>query len=197
MRRAKTFLVLGALVAGAAYLVIEYGNMTLIELNIRITEEGYASDRLRWQLILAALDTGLSNPILGVSPQRLPVELGRYVGISGRGIDAHNVLGLIFGGTGFLGFFSFLAFGYAMFFRNKLAQISARANEAHFLLRCMIVVWFTRAMFSGEIIFSPSFSLALGMAIGLCVATGVWQRPQRIVSPRMAFGRQASRVRAA
>lgn len=180
VRRARKLLLLGAIVGFTIYLILSFGNVKVIEFNWRMTEEGYASDHLRVQLIQAGVEIGVQNPILGVSPQRLPYELARRVPV-GPAIDAHNVFTLIFGGSGTLTLIALLIFGWSLWRAppGQRAERSAGVVEAHFLMRCMLIVWCARGMFGGEVLYSPSFSLGLGLCVGLCLCRGVWPRRGR------------------
>ena len=47
---------------------MKFGNRQMISHRIQQTEEGYSADRLRIDLLVASIKTGLANPIIGVSP---------------------------------------------------------------------------------------------------------------------------------
>jgi O-antigen ligase len=175
------------LLAFVAYLlVVNFSATDVIEHRIDLTRGGYQSDRGRTELIQESVQIGLENPLLGVSPQQLPYDLARRMRVPGDAIDPHNLFGLIAGGCGLLGTLSLFALGWTMWTRSsprRARALSPAARSAHALLRMALVLWIVRGMFSREVLYSPSFGVAIGLAIGLCVRADVWKRkPRRKVS---------------
>src|SRR5205814_3465248 len=100
-RNFKATLVL-ALVAGAAYyLVTDEGVPKVLQLRMEQTVSGYSSDDLRKELFSTAMAIAVENPILGMSPGGLPLELARRLDPEIMSLDPHNVIGHIAGGSGF------------------------------------------------------------------------------------------------
>lgn len=176
VRRLRSLVLLIVLVGTASYLVMSLGNTSLLE--HRLTQTTAHSGDLRWHLVSGAIEVGVKNPMMGVSPQKLPVEIARLAGVRGAVLDTHNVFALLFGGTGFVGFGLFLFAGYMLWRRPRgFRALPPRVKEAHYLLRCMLVLWVLRGQFTAEILYSPAFSLGLGLCIGLCVIRGLWTQP--------------------
>jgi hypothetical protein len=118
---------------------------------------------------------GLEHPVLGVSPQVLPIRLAQRLYpdfASGEGIQTHNVFAHIIGGCGFIAMAVLLYAAWALFFwrpRYRGGPESADFYDARSLLRMMLILWGVRGMFSQEILFNPGFCMGLGLAIGLCM----------------------------
>jgi hypothetical protein len=152
-----------------------------------------SADSLRIQLLKAAFEVGLENP-LGVSPQNVQFELAKKIDWK-TAIDAHNVFGYIVAGCGYLVLAVFFALGWVLWRRpisERVAGISAwmifSGSPPFRLLRMMLAMWFIRGIFSREILYSPGFCIGLGMTIGLCISQGMWklQSPPRAAVPRFA-----------
>jgi len=46
-------------------------------------------------------------------------------------------------------------------------------RDARRLMRMMVILWVVRGMFTREILYNPSFNIALGLTIGLCMLAQV------------------------
>lgn len=182
LRKARRALVVVGLILGATLLVDHYGNTELIEQRLAETEVAYKDDTLRIWLVTTSFEIGLDNPFVGVSPQGMPSELGLRAP-DGASKSTHNVFATIFGGGGLL--LSFVSFIVAAGFWSRpgygpsLERGSART--AHNLLRAMVFLWCVRGLFSDEILYSQSFSMGLGLCVGLCICRGVWSPDHREV----------------
>jgi hypothetical protein len=172
IRRFRQFVLLAILVGTAVYLPSRYGNTEMIEHRIEQTREGYGSDRLRIELITHALEVAAQHPIFGASPQRLPYEVARRSPIRGVLTDLHNVFALIIGGGGALLSLAFMGLFIALWQRPRgwFRELkSTPLGEAHDLLRAMVLLWCVRGFFSAEILYTPAFSLGIGICIGLVI----------------------------
>jgi O-antigen ligase len=192
VRRVRTTLLLVTLAGLAAGAVMLYGNTLILE--DRLAKTNVVTSRLRVRLALSALEVGVKHPLLGASPQGLPEEMARLSGVRALVLDSHNVTGLIIGGTGALGTGAFVLLVWVLARRPRGFRKYATPDqrEAHFLLRAMMLLWIVRGQFTAEILYSPSFSLALGLCIGGCIITGVWHPPPRATAlPRVSWARRA------
>ena len=57
-------------------------------------------------------------------------------------------------------------------------------RDARTLLRMMVALWVLRGFFSREILYNPSFSIGLGLAIGLCMLAEVARRQTAVTTPK-------------
>jgi hypothetical protein len=178
IRNLKRLALIVCFAGSTTYLINHFGNRSVLERRIQETEEGYSSDQLRMELFVASLKVGLANPIIGVSPQRIGFDIQRRSGVMAELTDTHNVYATIGGGSGMIALTLLFTIGWLLWRRPRgsWAWADGRQEEAHYLLRCMVVLWAVRGFFSAEIIYSPAFSLAMGACIGFCISRGVWQR---------------------
>ena len=115
--------------------------------------------------------------MIGVSPQRLPMEIGRHLSVIFNGqrvIDSHNVFGHVIAACGLICFGALLALGWTLwnwrpYDGSKVGGKDDSLRQARSLLRMMIARWVLRGMFTREILYNPSFNIALGLAIGYCL----------------------------
>lgn len=192
VRRLRTLLLLITVAGLAAGAVMFYGNRLILE--DRLAKTNVVTSRLRVRLAVSALEVGAKYPLLGASPQNLPEEMARLSGVRSLVLDSHNVTGLIVGGTGALGTLSFLGLAWVLWRRPRgfRRYATAEQREAHYLLRAMMLLWIVRGQFTAEILYSPSFSLALGVCLGGCILCGVWSPPPRAAPlPRVSWARRA------
>ena len=180
LRRARNVVLLSGLIAAGVLLVDHFGNTPLIEERIEVTQDGYTSDAYRIWIIQSSIKIGLENPLIGVSPQQLPREIA-MLGASAFSPSTHNVFALMFGGGGFVLIGVALLFGLGLWYRPAwgAAPYEKEARVYHNLLRATVFLWCLRGMFTDEILYSPSFSLALGLCVGACVFSGVWSIESR------------------
>ena len=137
---------------------------------------GNESDESRIGLFLSCLAVGMENPIIGVSPQRLPWEIGRKMQIqSGLNVyDPHNVFGHIIGGSGVICLAALGAVAWTLCTLKPrsgppLGGSEDPARAVRSLLRMYVALWAVRGMFSREVLYNPSFNIALGLCIGLFI----------------------------
>lgn len=140
------------------------------------SERGVRGNDIRFELISSSLEIGVSSPLLGVSPQGLPYELGERLQLGG-GVYSHNVFAHIVGGTGLLSTLALIGLTAWLWVRPQSCRVGPGAawrRNIHTVLRIMLVLWFIRGFFTHEILYSPAFSLGLGVILGLCRVEGVW-----------------------
>jgi len=182
---ARGVVIVGVLGYATYFAITNFGTTSVFEFRVKQTLEGSTSDVNRKALVIAALKIGMDNPVVGVSPQQLPFELGREME-SGEYSAPHNVLGQLVGGSGLI-CTAALAFVAISLWRLKppgrAPQISDAFKAARSVLRMMLVLWAFRGMFTAEILYSPAFSMAIGLLIGLCVTIGRRERAQAGARP--------------
>jgi hypothetical protein len=179
-RRGKGMLLVAGIVAAVAFLLIRFGSTAALDTRLKQTAVGNESDHYRVAILLACLEIGLENPILGVSPSSITVEIGRRTSVKFRNgyIDSHNVFAHIFAGSGLICFAALLGVGWVLWNWKPRGGIPLGGQEdplrsARHLLRMMIFLWIVRGMFTREILYNPSFNIAMGLVIGLCMLAEV------------------------
>lgn len=194
VRGRRNIVILVAVLGLSGYVGSKFGNLEMLEHRIRQTQYGQTADSMRRDLIVTAIDIFVENPLMGVSPQRLGLELGRRAPLKARAYDSHNVFAGIIGGGGLLLLLPFVALGLWLWRRPRaLAYLPATSppRDAHFLLRAMVVTLVVRGLFTAEVLYNPAAALGLGAVIGLCNVRGVW----RLAVPRLAPRTRVSRPR--
>ena len=182
-RNIKSVLLICLLAIGTYYTLTRYIGTELVERKFDQTIAENESDETRFELIPTAIQIAFDNPLFGVSPQDLPYELGRRLPneatLVGEALllDPHNVIAFILAGSGFPCFFALLLLGWILWQRPKqwkvLSQVTD-AKDSHALLRTMVLLWLLRGMFTREILYSPNFSMGLGLCMGFCISQGLW-----------------------
>ncbi len=175
-RRGKGLLLV-AMVAGiVAGIMVQYGRTHVLDERLKQTVEGNKSDEHRIEIIKACIEIGVENPLVGVSPQMLPTEIGRHMSVASHmvWVEAHNVFAHIIAASGFICLLSLFAVGYTMWaWRPRGGGTIGGKDDPLYdprsLMRMMVVLWVVRGMFTREIMFSPSFNIALGLIIGYCM----------------------------
>lgn len=166
---------MGGIVAG--YLAYS-GSTRALDRRLGQTVEGNASDESRVRLVLISARVCLENPIIGVSPQGLPLILARYSGKQTgqyRGAyAAHNVFAHVAGGSGIFCFAALMLLGWALWNPTPKDPRFPESKDdpvriVRGLLRMMVVFWFVRGQFTSEIHFNPSCNIALGLMLGLYI----------------------------
>lgn len=174
VRRLRTLLLSVTVTVLGGTIVTVYADRSVIQ--DRLDKTNAEAPQLRLALVAAAFKVSVDNPLLGASPQALPREMSRQSGgVRGHAYDTHNTTALLVGGTGLLGVLGFLGLGWSLWRRPRwFDRATPEQRDAHYLLRAMLILWAVRGQFTSEILFSPAFSLALGICIGGGVAAGVW-----------------------
>lgn len=175
-RRGKGLLLVGFISAAVAFWIVQYGSTKVLDEKMHETVSGYAGDRIRRDILYACLDIGLENPIIGVSPQILPFEIGRRLSLRHNlhVLEAHNIFAHLFAASGVLCLGALFAVGWTMCAwkprgGGKVGGNDDPLRDAVRLMRMMVVLWFVRGNFTRDILFNPSFNIGLGLAIGLCM----------------------------
>ncbi len=175
-RRGQGLLLVGFVVAALVVWISQFGDTTVLNERMRQTVEGTKSDNYRLEIFRTCVEICLSNPVIGVSPQNLPFEIGRrnQVGHGDNFINSHNVFGHVMGGSGVFCLMALAATAGTMWFWKPRNGIPIRANdgllyEARSLMRMLIVLWAVRGVFTNDILYNPSFNIAIGLCIGLCI----------------------------
>lgn len=178
-RKAKGILLVAAVAGAVVFYIANYGSTVVLSRRLEQTAEGTESDRLRRDLIGTCIKIAIENPILGASPQGLPLAIGRHLQTEYRHdiIDPHNVFAHVLGGCGII------CFGFLIFTGISLWQygkpIKNREADREYpdlgrLLRMMLFLWFVRGMFSREILYAPGFCIGLGIIIGAVAIQRRW-----------------------
>ena len=177
-RQAKTALIVVTFALIVAGLIFGMGRSDVIASKIQQMEKNKDRDTVRLDLFLKCLELGLTHPIAGVSPQELPLALGRQLQLQYKldFVRPHNVVAQIIGGSGLICFAALLYIAWSMCtiqpVRPKGSYDQARFNESRSLLRMMLCIWLVRGLFSEEILFSPGFGMGIGIAVGICILHG-------------------------
>ncbi len=159
----------------------EWGTAAVVQHRVDQTLGGYESDNYRVELAVSSIEVGLENPLLGASPRGLGVELSRRVVSDLGAVDPHNVIAHVFGGSGVLTLLALLALGYALWSPVPFSRTQAFADGRR-LTRFLLVLWFFRGMFTREVLYSPTFCIAIGLALGWAMR-GMLANPSPSVSP--------------
>ncbi len=187
------FILLGVLTASTIGILIGLQATKAFERRLEQTEEGIQSDRLRVDLFWTSFQIGLENPILGRSPQQLPYELGRRLSSYGEPmIDTHNVFAHLIGGAGVICTLAFILAALAFWFWRppgmRRGQGPPGFYDARNFLRMTLVLFAVRGLFSREVLYNPSFCMAIGLAIGLCIVEGEAAKRGAQQPPQVPFG---------
>lgn len=160
---------------GAGYWITNFANTSVAERRLEETQEGTSSDKLRLELIRNAFVVSLEHPLLGVSPEHLPFELGRLSKISEVAwIDPHNVFGHVAGGSGLICLLGLIGAGWSMWHWPISAKTRKDPSASMYIaavkvMHSMLILWVVRGMFSREILYNPGVCIGLGIAIGWCM----------------------------
>ena len=183
-RRIRSTVLLCILAFGAYYTIVNYLSPKIFEQRVQKTIDSSQSDAARPLLLTTSLEIAFENPLRGVSPQGLQLELARRLPThavwAGKRlvVDSHNVVMDILGGCGIFTFAVFLYLGWLLWRRPHpvpvLPNTKKAAMSSHAALRVMMLLWFLRGMFTREVLYSPAFCIGFGLLIGMCILEGVW-----------------------
>jgi hypothetical protein len=127
-----------------------------------------------------AVNVGLNNPILGVGKQQAEIQVGQQIEDARDRTEIHNVFGEIIAGGGVPLTLAFATMIVAFLRRPKEWAAMGRAGpaekQARGLLRITLLLLLIRGMFTGAVLTTPGFMLALGIALGASIAHA--PRPQ-------------------
>jgi hypothetical protein len=196
-RRGQGLLLVGFVVAALVVWISQFGDTKVLNERMRQTVEGNKSDSYRVEIFQTCVEVCLSNPVIGVSPQNLPIELGRrnQVGHGDNYINSHNVFAHIMAGSGVFCLMAMGATAAVLWFwkpRNGV-PITGKDDplyDARSLMRMLLVLWAVRGVFTNDILYNPSFNIAIGLCIGLCLLA---ERMRESVATGGARGVYASR----
>ena len=190
-RRGKGFFIVGLVAVLVFAFITQFGSTAAFDARMEETTEGISSDQHRVMIVQTCWDIGWENPMMGVSPQQLSFEIGRRlnVEIALNYIDSHNVFAHLFAGSGVFCLLSLCLVSWTLWFwkpRNgiKIGRRNDPLRDARFLMRMMLVLWFMRGNFTREILYNPSFCIAVGLCIGYCMLADVER--ESIVSDKPA-----------
>jgi hypothetical protein len=167
----KAAIIFAALGSVVLAIVMMFYSTRHLERRVEQSKELSSSDAMRRDLIIQSILIGLENPMLGVSPKNLHIELANRLGWADTpGIDTHNVYGHIIGGCGLVAFFIFCYLGRELW-RWQVPHTATYYGrfgflEARKLLRYTIILFCVRGIFAAEILFAPCFCIAIGLGIG-------------------------------
>jgi O-antigen ligase len=157
----------------------------------RTFDEKMTTDVKRIDLLLYSIQIGLENPIIGVSPVGLRYELALRLGAHRAIADPHNVFASVIGGSGLICFSALVYIGWALCTPRKAKNVPddevPNFYLARRLSRMLVVLWVVRGMFTREILYNPSFCLAIGMCIGLCLESGGYLRKAKTLARQLAY----------
>lgn len=190
-RRGKGLLLVGAVAGIVAYGIIQYGSTKVLDERVRQTFTGNESDYYRRDILMACWEITMENALIGVSPQKLPFEIGRRTSnLYHYGyVESHNVFAHVSAGSGLICLVVLMAVGYTMWTwkpaDGMLPEKDDPAREARSALRMMVILWVMRGIFTREILYNPSFNIAFGLVIGLCILAETAQK-SGVARPRAA-----------
>lgn len=148
--------------------------LPVVEERIALTQAGYSSDELREQLYQAGAEIFLASPIYGSGLPRISDELAARVGGAfSEEIGPHSVVVYLLAGGGLFCTIPIVVFAlrvvWPRFRRYELGSIRPRDEGLAWLLPRLGLLWLIRGLFSDEILYSPAFSMALGIFHGVTV----------------------------
>lgn len=202
-RRGKGLLLVGVITAIVAIGILKFGTTVVLDERLRQTVEGNRSDNMRRDIVIACLQIALENPVIGVGPQMLPLEIGRRTEdvYHGGALEAHNVFGHVLAGCGLICFAALIGVGWSLWAWKPRGggMVGGKEDplrEARGLMRMLIFLWVVRGMFTAEILYNPSFNIAIGLVIGLCILADAARSGERAAGlaplPLAGQGRLAS-----
>jgi hypothetical protein len=189
-RRIKGLIFVAAIAGAVVFWLTQWGTTEVFDEKVQQTMQGYGT-QTRVDITLACWEIGLENLLTGVSPQQLPFEIGRRAGVRGHEqfLDSHNVFGHVFAATGGVTFLALMAVGWTMCAwraRNgvKIGGDDDPLRNGRRLIRMMVALWVLRGIFTREILYNPSFNIALGLCIGLCLLAEVERESAGLAGPK-------------
>lgn len=183
-RNVRSIILLCLIALGSYYGLTRFVGTETFEQRIEQSTQKPDSDETRVEIIPTAFEIALENPIFGISPQHVSYELGRKLPNDAvlmdndLVLDPHNVVAFIMASSGFPCLLALIFLGWTTWQRPRhwkgVLSNFDEAKDSHLILRVMLLLWIIRGMFTREILYSPSFSIALGLSIGFCISQGLW-----------------------
>ncbi len=163
----RTLLLIGVTTT-SVYLYVgqQQGTRVMLQRRMDQTVGSNDSDERRKELVTTSFRIAAENPLLGVGPQRLPMRLGRALGVPPPGVEPHNVFAYVAGGCGFPAMAAFMALLGSLAFPWRHTN-AMRLCPSRWLPLMMTMLWMFRGLFTHEILFSPTFAMGLGVSIAL------------------------------
>jgi len=126
---------------------------------INQTLDNYNGDNVRVSLIEDSLNYWTENPILGVSYFQLQKYLGlRYTHFENANV--HNFFAMFLSSYGILGA---VVFSFFLYFLFKYSDKNWK-NSGN-ILSFLLLIWLLKGVSTEEVLFSPTFFLALGLGV--------------------------------
>jgi len=161
-RRLQATVALSVIGALTAWILSTYLSTSVIEQRVELTVGGYSSDDLRRDLFVGCLRLGLENPLFGVGPQNVPMELAKLLRLT-TAFGPHNAPAYLFALGGIAVVIPFAALAVHLLLATS--RFRERAST-HRTLQLLLVLWIVRSLFTDEILYSPSFGIAFGLLLG-------------------------------
>jgi hypothetical protein len=164
-----------------------FGDTSALDSELNGDETKQSDFDNRREIAQGAIEVGMARPLTGVGPQNVPDELGRHFAgttkVSAEGqLEPHNVIGYIVAGGAVPLFLVSVALALALWSRPSewvaLGPASDAEKAARGLLRIVLLLFIIRGTFTHEVLTTPSFPIAIGIALGLNIAA----RPRRAPS---------------
>jgi len=160
-------ILLTAILGTFTYIAVVYFARDIFEHKREQTLEGYASDVGRQRLATEAFKVGLESPLFGIGHDELHRQMAlRVVGQNKRYplMDTHILWGYLFGATGIFSLVAFLWFLLALGRKAAPPTTHLRSlRRARLLVVGFVALFIVRAMFTREILYSPTFMGGLGL----------------------------------
>lgn len=171
-RRLVNLLVVVVMGGVATYLMVTTGATEVVETRLDRSSTIEQSDDNRLQLFDDSLAIFVENPVLGVGPEQLRIELGERLEREGP-TDPHNVVAYVMGSGGAVLTITFAAFLWGLVrtpheWHRKAVDRADRSVLT--LARMMVVLFLVRGLFSAEVLFLPGFMMAFGLIAGRLAA---------------------------
>jgi len=166
-----------------------FGDTSALDFELHGDEKKQSDFDSRRELLQGAVEVGMEQPLAGVGPQNVPEALGSHFAgsdqvVKGR-LEPHNVIGYVAAGGGFSLFLISVALALALWRRPAewvaLGPPAEDEKSARGLLRIVLLLFIIRGMFTHEVLTTPSFPIAIGIALGLNIACR--PRPARTAEP--------------
>jgi hypothetical protein len=155
-----------------------FGDQSALDFELHGDEKKQSDLDSRREILQGAVEVGFEQPLTGVGPQNVPEALGAHMAgsdkvIKGR-LEPHNVIGYVAAGGALPLFLVSVALALALWTRPAewvaLGPPDDEEKAARGLLRIVLMLFIIRGMFTHEVLTTPSFPIAIGIALGLNIA---------------------------